>query len=195
MKVRQGFVSNSSSSSFIITTPGTTTIEIAKAMIACKENNASALGNKFDHLIKNNPSVSHIIPIRFRSINYDTYIWSAGSDNQLHISTCNNEDWSDALDGHSLNYKDEEESHDDNLYYWFLEYDILCRDISWEERRDKKELELCKIHFEYPLYIFDESIISCPTCYKGHTFTQQNNKPPIKYNGPNIRRYQYTRSF
>lgn len=196
MKSRRGFVSNSSSSNFIIHNDNNI-IELAKDMIACRHYHAAETLNKFTELLKNNNTPINI-PIMFSSINYETYLYPIGND--IYIDTCNNEDWSAALDIRDCQSRGEEDedTSDSKPYFWDIERDLLVKMIGWYKRKDLG-IEWCKTCSTEPYYIFDNNTIMCPRCYSKKfpedTFTKRNNPTPKIYNGPNIRRYQYTRSF
>lgn len=194
MKTRSGFVSNSSSSSFIIRNEHNT-IELAKDMIACKSYNSIELLNRFTELLKVNV-VHNNIPIMFPSINYETYIYPINGD--IYIDTCNNENWGAAIDIRECNSRDEDDCPEDKPYFWDIRNDVLVKILDWDKKRSMG-MDWCKLCSSDIFYIFNESNLDCPNCYhKKHpkdTFTNRNNPKPIMYNGPNIRRYQYTRSF
>ena len=101
MKIRDGFVSNSSSSSFVINCVGKTktVYDVVKLMINLQIQRIKE--EKWGDWQKNvrvkkqwlkklkNVGVNH--SVEFPSCNYDTWIKKIG--NQILISTCNNEDW------------------------------------------------------------------------------------------------------
>lgn len=100
MKIRSGFVSNSSSSSFIVGAPGedVTTAAVAEAMLMViaedygdHENNDAALKWARAH-----PKFDSPILIPW-TCNYETYIWKNA--NGVCIDTCHNHDWSTLHDG------------------------------------------------------------------------------------------------
>lgn len=100
MKIRSGFVSNSSSSSFIISDKDfKTTGDLVKYMIKkqIKENRNYDYDWKDDAInceknyIKRAKKLSDDQSVSFPSCNYDTYIKKVG-DCYL-VSTCNNTDW------------------------------------------------------------------------------------------------------
>jgi len=97
MKIRNGFVSNSSSSSFIISTECFPTVRsLATYMLKQKINeyqhDPDVEFKKLDKLyIKRLKKIDENQAVSFPSCNYDTYIKKVG-DCYL-VSTCNNTDW------------------------------------------------------------------------------------------------------
>lgn len=99
MKIRNGFVSNSSSSSFLIKKNERfpDTVSIAENMIIDLIKDYTDYGHNYpdekiyDNIkyLKNNYSN---VPIMFRSTNYDTYIVDIG-EGYFFIDTCNNVNW------------------------------------------------------------------------------------------------------
>ena len=115
MKIRNGFVSNSSSSSFIVRFDKKypNTLAIAKSMIKnrfdeWREFNKDEGEEDNDHpkeldiyrnIKKLKKSEYKNMPIFFRSTNYDTYIMAI-NDKYAYVDTCNNISWdinSDAI--------------------------------------------------------------------------------------------------
>ena len=108
MKIRNGFVSNSSSSSFIIRLDEKfpDTLSIAKSMIKNKyEEHADyndnsddkdwwkpSMKNAFKNLKRLKKEDDPYIPIFFTSCNYDTYIIPL-TNNYVFVETCNNTRW------------------------------------------------------------------------------------------------------
>jgi hypothetical protein len=114
MKIRNGFVSNSSSSSFIVKSSispaefvslfigplsklreadyGDEWGEESKEFFGIQKRNAEVM-------IKENNSS----PVVFSgTINYETFVWKEGD--CLFVSTCNNDPWEDILDELDLDY-------------------------------------------------------------------------------------------
>ena len=103
MKVRHGFVSNSSSSSFIIGHGDIT--KVAKEMLDilfCDDLDwpSDDVGNEWKHNMETAANLDRVkngsIGITFPSCNYDTYIVKEG--NKVYVSTCRNTDWSGVQD-------------------------------------------------------------------------------------------------
>jgi hypothetical protein len=94
MKYRNGFVSNSSSSSFILQS-SKSVLDYAMMMVPCREWETDA---DLIHHLKSLKKVKEYIrntPIAFNSCNYWTYIVKLGK--YVYIDTCNNHDWTDKI--------------------------------------------------------------------------------------------------
>lgn len=97
MRTRSGFVSNSSTSSFIVQADGVykTVFDLARDMIPLREWNVDEdLSNLQKHL---DQGVDPNTPLSFRTCNYQTYIAPVTVDGKLYfaVATCNNHDWSE----------------------------------------------------------------------------------------------------
>jgi len=98
MKIRNGFVSNSSSSSFIISDKKFPTVRsLATYMIKQKIKESRSNRYEDEYIQYDKEYIAHLQnieenhPVSFPSCNYDTYIRKVG-DCYL-VSTCNNTDW------------------------------------------------------------------------------------------------------
>ena len=94
MKLRHGFVSNSSSSSFII--HDADAMKIAEITIAhvqqeWSEHGEGSLNETMERCLKNLSKEKNLEGICHPSTNYDTWIAQHGSD--VYVDTCNNHDW------------------------------------------------------------------------------------------------------
>lgn len=119
MKVRAGFVSNSSSSSFIVgAAEGRTTAYVAYQMIRLLYNDRGNWGMKEEDYrawqLKLNRALHYLtrhfdldVPIMFPwSCNYETYIWR-NKDGAFCVDTCNNDPWDNVLK--DVKWMDEDE--------------------------------------------------------------------------------------
>lgn len=102
MKIRNGFVSNSSSSSFILNGKHTTTAQVAVLMMYQMKHEWSKYwdhderpgDDKFYEALQwleDNDDFDDPLLLPW-SCNYESFIWRAG-DNEIYIDTCNNHDW------------------------------------------------------------------------------------------------------
>lgn len=111
MKIRNGFVSNSSSSSFVVKAKSSMEAYYKMLKAYNEDQNASwgCDGRSDDKFINtHNIDFNGGIFIPY-TCNYETYIYP--SDNgECHVETCNNHDWSDII----LRYVDE----DGEYKYW-----------------------------------------------------------------------------
>jgi hypothetical protein len=165
MKIRTGFVSNSSSSSFIVKVgaPFDTALEVAKYMIPKREREDDAeLVAKVEAMEKSGAKPD---AVSFKSCNYDTYI--AKVDDCFLIETCHNHDW----DLHSFRcpcppaYA--ETFGDDSFYrlphsmdFYSLEYGVTGRPLDFDDARQFEDSR-CKCYNEC-WWIDGE--VKCPNC-------------------------------
>lgn len=151
MKFRTGFVSNSSSSSFVFRKDEEfkTTLDIAKAIVLLKKwDGDKALMQKLRSMGNYN------LPIAFRSCNYDTYIAKEGR--IFYVYTCNNYPFYNILYNDFYNIdidlnEIEKDIKENNYFYW-PEYNIevtciddyiFCKKCYMEYHRDKNGNIIC----------------------------------------------------
>lgn len=141
MKTRLGFVSNSSSSSFVITGESYPTLfDLAVAMVVRRG------WEQDDALIKKikSSTLYHNMPISFSTCNEDTYI--VMYEKNFHVKTCHNHDWEgfyDTVDEgsqpglkglrHDISSPFDNQDWydvDHRFEFWYPEYDIIGHEIS-----------------------------------------------------------------
>lgn len=180
MKIRYGFVSNSSSSSFIISKVGYPTVfSLALAMLAIRNSEGWTVKHKEERKIKLAiaRNLTHNVPVTFQTCNYDTYIMP--KDNSYMVSTCNNHSWYSlepfmihSGGGHDEGEFREEES---KTCFWCIREGILGTPISNLEvenlvRQGVLNKHWCdkEGHFDTWCRLTDGTIV-CPTCWhKAH---------------------------
>ena len=93
MKIRTGFVSNSSSSSFVLQVGGPfkTTLDVARHMIPQREFNDDRKLVEKTYKLEEKLHPDQVNAVCFNSCNYDTFI--VKMNDKFLISTCNNHDW------------------------------------------------------------------------------------------------------
>ena len=155
MKVRNGFVSNSSSTSFII--DSTNVFNVAKDMLDIikqewldwDDNKVTKAKTKkqFSKYYDNIAKLKSILPegcdgIMMPSCNYDTYIVLDKDENRCLVATCNNHHWDD------LHYTSIDEGEDSLLH-------AVVRKSKFFDVRSGLVLN-------YPIYLAGK--FKCPSC-------------------------------
>jgi len=180
MKIRNGFVSNSSSSSFILKLDEKypDTISIAKSMLKNKYDDYAdddndgewwkpSMKRAFKNLKRLKKEDDPYIPIYFTSCNYNTYIVPLTNDYVL-IETCNNTRWDVESDGTILRQIPDEvmEKYPNSEGEWGEIY-IVVGDEE-DEYGDKKD-----IIYDHSFYLIENGIElsrtskykTCDKCY------------------------------
>jgi len=183
VKVRTGFVSNSSSSSFVLETKNDhrTTWDVAKVML--QQRTADAIEwwgeeNEFSKLVVeqrireiDNLNLPIDTPFTMHSTNYETYIFKY--DGKILIDTCNNEHWNYSDFGEHVEYNSVEQRkyHDgdsltikyDDVFFFHMDYLIVARNANWSKEEEyKKSHSNCVNHYAH-LQLPDGTVI-CPDC-------------------------------
>ena len=168
MKIRQGFVSNSSSSSFVIGVgkPFDTALDVAEHMVPFREfDTDQELLNKIRKLKEGR--AKELTAVCFGSCNYDTFIAIFGD--VFLIETCHNHQW----DLHKWTVPCPAEYYDyfgdDSFYnlsrsidFLHLEFDHIGRVVDW---MDRKGLDYCECGSYRDFWWVGEKII-CVACGK-----------------------------
>lgn len=165
MKTRQGFVSNSSSSSFIIKTEKNTW-DVAQLMLRQREDDrrGSDIGESIDveERIRQIENLNLPIdtPFTMHSCNYETYIFKQSG--KVYVDTCNNHPWDLSDVGEWAGKSEHEGEGLDDLDYtkelfFHMDYLIVAREPEWEDRQNKK----CD---HWSLLKLPDGSIVCPEC-------------------------------
>jgi len=183
MKIRSGFVSNSSSSSFILRKDDyfPDSYSLAASMIKVREWNND--GELVDKLISKVEAGESYPNISFASCNYDTFIVDEGD--YLLCETCNNHahwnitDYGDNISFASLpeeirlkysrdgdmnltgKYSEEEKDCDE---FWFVEHDIIGKLASKYTNGKYNNDTYCSEC--YTDYVVIDGVAQCPRCRK-----------------------------
>jgi len=162
MKTRNGFVSNSSSSSFILKGK---TRDIARHMLTVLMEDWKDWGylnTHIDSMLNNLNQLSTDIPIMMPSCNYDTYIRDIG-DGKVYVSTCHNHQWD--FDAQDLGGEDVESVLEttsiDVCYYDLRDGSKHTKDI-WLNGKDMSCPD-CKNKL-YSIFKTEDGYDKCPEC-------------------------------
>lgn len=129
MKIRRGFVSNSSSASFIVTEPKlTTTARVALMMLSVVMEEYEAEDCLTDEVTEDmedaisylSENIDYDEPICFPwGINYETFIIRGGSG--IFVDTCNNHPWWDYFSCEDADFQEDYDWDDDQNEYLDLQ--------------------------------------------------------------------------
>lgn len=207
MKIRQGFVSNSSSSSFLINPQAydNSIFDLTRAMIEVRNNEEawSSTEKELENLrLAENKGIDRETPIRLDTCNYDTFIFKY--QDLYYVSTCNNHDFSMELNGvietgggHDAGDFIELEH---SRWFWYFKLDMLIQPIGWEEQWRLGLPYSCEVgktnelkHWEEIVRIKATMEPGCPKCFrlanprKGCLLTPEIIVPPDYIPKPRLR--------
>ena len=165
MKLNNGFVSNSSSCSFIVNSKVYRSVfDLAQWMVRYREWDTD--NDLILAIERGKKKVDPNTSIAFRTCNYDTYIRQFGD--RIYIQTSHNHDFN--LKG-VVEIPQENFTVSDRGTFWYPEYDLMGhryipRDKAgeWDWTKDS----FCRIHSVDLIQLMDWRII-CPECYKTAT--------------------------
>ena len=167
MKIRNGFVSNSSSSSFVVT-KNTTTVNVFKDFVLAKIKRDIDLewhnGEDENWVKENKKQLQYCLewannhqnydkPLTFPySFNGETDIWR-GDDNKIYIDTCNNDQYNDYIE--YLNYGPDSSDEYDQCFKGRL---LNGKGVEYEDARFKiiklpEEKTVCVSGYFNPLHV------------------------------------------
>jgi hypothetical protein len=164
MKTRIGFVSNSSSSSFICPRRNFASVfHLGKEMLKVRnEDWNKADWNKVDdeELQKEirkleraeelgiNPNT----PIVFSTTNYETFIRLNSDQTAYDVNTCNNQDWSQIPELNGAFFSDEEElsTRTTEIYFWWVAEGIIGKPVTDQNTKWKQFILDNKIKHPWP---------------------------------------------
>jgi len=195
MKIRNGFVSNSSSSSFLVDRKRYLSVfDLATAMLDIRNREWKTWNEEekqppldqipktqdrrdLDRETKNiglarSIGINPDTPVSFDVTNGDTYIITHHL--VYAVETCNNTDWNEieGIEGVSDAFNDGLYNKMRKTYYWDLYNDLIYKgDISYD---------FCKKHSQSLILLKDRTKV-CPVCYTGtkHRLLQKKDPKPI----------------
>lgn len=151
MKQRKGFVSNSSSSSFVIPSCDDNidfkdVFSVAIYMIGCRDGWEEKDNNKLIKKLEKalaDGIITKDTNLMFRTCNYDTYIVKDYNYDKIYISTCNNHDFNHLERFYDENTQGElADAKRDNSRFYFIEEGIFATYLPYDNtinnRRCKK---------------------------------------------------------
>jgi hypothetical protein len=188
MKTRHGFVSNSSSSSFLISTSAYKSVfDLALHMIELRDKDLLydneevgewACANLKDIILsaaKN--GMNENTPISFPTVNYDTFI--VKMDNYYIVATCNNHpfyhdlkgdcyrEWESVLKPLGMKHWEEVEDHlKEKFTFWFPKYNKFAKVFHYEGDYRNAPVTYCQKHYCDLLVEKDTDKKFCPECDK-----------------------------
>jgi len=172
MKIRNGFVSNSSSSSFIISRDAYDDIfEVAIEMIGQREWAGDEELIKKIKMAKESGEYALNAPLAFDSCNYNTFIIQEhdieSGKEVYHITTCHNHPFELRGEVGGGGGEDDGDNICEKYYFWWPEYDILAKTATPKEienaKISKENYHFCEKHYYDYLMLRNKKII-CPKC-------------------------------
>lgn len=165
MKIRNGFVSNSSSASFVIENAHQnvyqSVFDLAKTMIAVRDDGwwriDSTEKETLDKLEKEGCHPNN--PVSFNTVNYRTYIFEER--NKFYIHTCSNHDFPSYIDG-ITRYTDYPDFLWSHISYIFLE---VSTDIFVAKPAVIYSYPLCNNPEHYGAIKIND-VITCKGCFR-----------------------------